>query len=118
MPLSDFERQRIVATHLADIRKTPAEIQRIMRLERSQTSYQAVQATIKRWKETGGYKDRDRSGHPKLIPNEHYRFIDEAMGKNDELTISDLVEAVQKKFGHEATKYSKRTLARARQDLG
>ena len=118
MPLSDFERQRIVAIHLADIRKTPAEIQRIMRLEGTQTSYQAVQATIKRWKETGGYKDRDRSGRPKLIPNEHYRFIDKAMEKNDELTVSDLMEALQKKFWHEATKYSKRTLARARQDLG
>ena len=87
MPLSDYERQRIVAIHLTDItRKTPAEIQRIMQLEGTQTSYQAVQATIKRWKETGGYK---------LIPNEHYGFIDEAMEKNDELTVSNLMEALQ-----------------------
>ena len=107
MPLSNFERQRIVAIHLADIGKTLTAIQRIMRLEGTQTIYQAVQATIKRWKETGGYKDRDRSGHPKLIPNEQYRFIDEAMEKNDELTISDLMEALQEKFGHKSTKYSK-----------
>ena len=71
MLLSDFKRQRI-AIHLADIRKTPAEIQRIMQLEGTQTSYQAVQVTIKRWKETGGYKDQDKSGRSKLIPNEHY----------------------------------------------
>ena len=40
------------------------------------------------------------------------------MEKNDELTVSDLMEALQKKLRHEATKYSKQTLARARQDLG
>ena len=120
MPLSNFERQHIVAIHLGDIRKTPAVIQRIMQLEGTHTSHQAVRATIKRWNETGGYKDRDRSGRSKLIPNEHYRFINEAMEKNEslELTVSDLMEALQKKFGHEATKYSKRTLAKARQDLG
>ena len=39
------------------------------------------------------------------------------MAENDELTASDLLDKLRKKFGDEV-RYSKRTLARARQDLG
>ena len=89
-----------------------------MQEEGTVTTYQAVQRTILRWKETGGFKDRARSGRPKTVPEEHYRFIDAEMAKNDELTVTDLEQLLLDKFGRNAVKYSLRTLARAREDLG
>ena len=119
MPLTDYQRKRIISLYLeSDTKKTPVQIQRIMQSEGVQTSYQTVQRTIQRWKETGNYKDRSRKGGVKRVLEEHYRFIDEAMSKKDELTASDLMDMMQDKFGHEAIRYSLRTLARARQDLG
>ena len=118
MPLTDYERQRIIAIHLNDIKKTPTQIQKIMGSEGTVTTCQTVQATIKRWKETGSYKDRYKSGRPKLIPDDHYKFINEVLEKNNELTTSDLMEALRKRFGEKATTYSERTIARARVNLG
>ena len=60
--------------------------------------------------------DSARSGHPKAMPDNHYRYIDELLSMNDELPASALVDQLTLKFG-EVT-YSERTVARARQDLG
>ena len=59
-----------------------------------------------------------RKGGVKRVLEEHYRFSYKAMLKNDELTDSDLMDMMQDKFGRKAIRYSMRTLARARQDLG
>ena len=118
MPLMDFERQRIISIYIqSNTNKMPTQIARIMQEEGTQTTYQAVQRTISRWKEMEGYKDRPKSGRPKTVPEEHYRAIDAEMAKNDELTASDLLQILQDRFGSHAVKYSLRTIASARQDL-
>ena len=70
-----------------------------------------------RFKETGKFQDRKRSGRPKSIPDQHIKFIDEAIAEDDELTASDLLEKLKEKF-REEVQYSEQTLAKARTDLG
>ena len=60
--------------------------------------------------------DRPRSGRPKSVTEEMYRFIDETMVEDDELTARKLLEKLIGKFG--PLRISKRTVARARQELG
>ena len=89
----------------------PTQIARIMQEEGTKTTNQAVQRTILRWKETGGYKDR-----PKTVPEEHYRTTDAEMAKNDELTASDLLQILQFKTVLEAMLSN--TLSVLLQELG
>ena len=115
MPLTNYQRRRIIFLHSSN--ESPAAIRRILLAEGVYTMHPTVVRTIRRFEETGQIKDRKKSGRPKTVPESHYRFIDEAMAENDELTASDLLDKLRKKFGDEV-RYSKRTLARARQDLG
>ena len=47
-------------------------------------------ALIKKYQQTGSVVDIKRKERPKLLSEEHIRFIDEAMANDDELTSSQL----------------------------
>ena len=91
MPLSDFQRQRIISLWIqCNGKTTPTKIKRILALEGIITTHQTIKNTITRWKETGLIRDRPRIGQMKIIPPSHYRFIDVAMSENDEYTAAEL----------------------------
>ena len=54
----------------------------------------------------GNYKDSAKSGLPSIVPTEHVHFINDTMDENDELTVSDLKEALENKLGQEFVRYS------------
>ena len=82
------------------------------------TTCQTVQNMIKRWQKTGCVRDYPRSGPPKRVPECHYRCMDEAKAENDELTASALKDILTMKFGVANVKYSVKTIARLRKELG
>ena len=119
MPLSDYQRKRTISLWTqSEGRKTPTEIERLLAAEGIRTTRQTVKSTITRWQESGSVRDRPRTGPPRKVPERHYRIIDEAMSKDDELTASDLKELLAKTFPTDEVQYSERTIARIRSDLG
>ena len=118
MGLTTYQRERVIALwKLSGTNATCTEIQRALGREGITTTRQTVRRTIDRWKLLGSVYDRARSGRPKALPDEHYKYyIDHLLSENDELTAKDLIEHMTTKFGQ--VTYSERTMARARQDLG
>ena len=116
MPLTKYERR--VVSIASDVRLKPGQIVHMLGAEGILTTSQTVMRTLTRWKEMGSYEDRPKSGCPKTIPETYYRFIDEKMAENDELTASDLMELLVDKFGRFECSYSLRTIARVRLELG
>jgi transposase len=55
----------------------------------------------RRFRETGKFQDRIRSGRPKSIPDQHIKFINRAMAEDDELMTSDLLEKLKEEFRKE-----------------
>ena len=82
------------------------------------TTHQTIKSTITRWQKTGSVRDLSSSGPPKSIPESHYRCIDEAMTRNDELTASALKDILTKKFAAANVQYGVRTIARLRNEFG
>ena len=90
MPLTDYQRKRIVSLWTQSGEKmTFTRMERILAMEKIITTRQTIKATIMRWQKTGSVRDFPRSGPPQKVPEVHYRCIDEAMTDNDELTASD-----------------------------
>ena len=81
-------------------------------------THETVENTITRWCATDSVCDRPRSGPSKKVPEAHYRYIDDAMAQDDELTASSLKNILEKRFSAESVKYSTRTIARIRNVLG
>ena len=119
MPLSNFQRRRIISLWTqSDGKRKLTAIKKLLALEGTITTHQTIRNTITRWQETGSIKDRPRIGQAKTISESHYRLIDEAMAENDERTAADLKKLLSEKFGEENVTYSERTIARARNELG
>ena len=119
MPLSDFQRQRIISLWTqSDGKRTLTAIKKLLALEGVITTHQTIRNTITRWQETGSIRDRPQIGQAKTMPDSHYRLIDETMAENDECTAGDLKKLLFKKSGEENVTYSERTIARARNALG
>ena len=117
MPLTKYQRERIVSLHLQS-KGSASNILKLLAIERIYTTKQTVLNTLARWKETGSCEDRPKSGRVTKIPKVHYKYIDDKMVVNDELTASNLMDLLQRKFGETSIAYSVRTIARARLDLG
>ena len=119
MPLTNYQRERTVSLWTqSGCTATIAKIKRELALEGIMTTHETVKNTITRWCATGSVCDRPRSGPPKKVPEAHYRCIDDAMAQDDELTASSLKNILEKRFGAENVKYSTRTIARIRNELG
>lgn len=118
MPLSNFQRQRIISLWTQPKKRTVTEIKRIMAHEGVFTTAQTIKNTIARWEETGTVRDRPRIGRRVMVPQSHYRFIDETMAENDECTASEMKKLLSAKFGADYVTYSERTIARVRSELG
>ena len=117
MPLTKYQRERIVSLHLQS-KGSASNILKLLAIERIYTTKQTVLNTLARWKETGSCEDRPKSGRVTKIPKVQYKYIDDKMVVNDELTASDLMDLLQRKFGETSIAYSVRTIARASLDLG
>lgn len=72
--------------------------------------------TIERYLASGNIIDRERCGRPKLLGRDHFIVIDNCIDKNDELTTPRLKEMLLERFPDLIA--SKRTVARARMELG
>ena len=119
MPLSDYQRTRIVSVWTQTGQKmTMTRIARVLATEGIVTTHQTIKSTITRWQKTGNVRDLPRSGPPKRVPESHYRCIDEAMTRNDELTASALKDILTKTFAAANVTYGVRTIARLRNELG
>ena len=97
---------------------TMTRIARVLAMEGIVTTCQTIKSTITRWQKTGNVRDLPRSGPPKRVPESHYRCIDEAMTRNDELTASALKDILTKKFAAANVQYGVRTIARLRNEFG
>ena len=85
MPLTDYQRRRIVSLHnLSEGKMTKTAIQKKLEAEGIYTTRQTVANTIARFQATGLVEDRHRSGRPRSVTEDMYRFIDEAMAEDDE----------------------------------
>ena len=116
IPLSDFQRQRIISLWIefqCNGKTTPTKIKRILALEGIITTHRTI-----RNNGTGLIRDRPRIGQIRIIPPSHYRFIDDAMSENDEYTAAELKKLLIGKFGEDKVPYSERTISRARNELG
>lgn len=71
---------------------------------------------IKKFKSTGSVADYRPIPRPKKLKNEHYRFIDEKMAENDELTARELLSKLQEEFPEVSVSIS--TVKRAKRELG
>ncbi len=119
MPLTDYQRKRIVAAWTEANGKLPwTGMERILAMEGIITTRQTIRSTITKWQKTGCTMDSPRSGRPKKVPEDHIRCVDNAMAENDELTASDLKDILTKKFGAQTVQYGARTIARIRNELG
>ena len=94
-----------------------SRIARILATEGIFTTHQTVRNTIRRWQKTSSVRDLPRSGPLKRVPEIHYRCIDEAMTRNDELTASGLKDTFSKRFGAVNVLYSVRIIARLCNEL-
>lgn len=91
MPLSDYQRRRIVFLWTqSGEKKTFTKMETILAMDKIITTWQLIKATITRWQKTGSVRDLLRSGPPQTVPAFHYCCIDETKTKNDKLTASDL----------------------------
>ena len=91
MPLSDYQRTRIVSVWTQTGQKmTMTRIARVLAMEGIVTTRQTIKRTITRWQKTGNVRDLPRSGPPKRVPESHYCCIDKAMTETDEITASTL----------------------------
>ena len=73
-------------------------------------------ALIKKYKQTGSVVDIKGKERPKLLSEEHIRFIDEAMANDDELTSTQLYKKLLESYPESRASCS--TVVRARRDLG
>ena len=107
-----------MTTFMENRKLTLSELERTLALEGIVTTRKTIAATIAKWRTTRHTQNLPRSGRPTMIPKLHQLFIEKKMQENDELTAADLLDLMIARFGRRHCGYSKRTLARARKDLG
>ena len=71
---------------------------------------------LKKYKITGSVADRRTVKPPRKLDNQHYRFIDDCMGEDDELTATKLRDKLLERFP--TLNVSVSTVKRARMELG
>lgn len=118
MPLSTYERQRVVVSihKLYSEKLTLSGIVRKLEAENIYTTRQTVRSTIDRFQKTGLVEDLKRSGQPKTVTEEMHSFIDKMMADDDELTSLKLLVKIQGEFP--GLTISERTVSRERKELG
>ena len=53
---------------------------------------------IAKYKRTGSVADERKTKRPRKLQDEHFRFVDDAMAENDELTSSQLYDMFREKY--------------------
>ena len=71
---------------------------------------------VAKYNQTGSVVDRYRATRLRILGNEHYRVIDDALTQNDELTTQQLYNVLIRKFPNLCVSLS--TVKRARYELG
>ena len=119
MPLTDYQRQRIIVLWTETEGKLPwTTLERMLALEGLITTCQTIKRTITRWQKNGSTVDSPWSGPPRKVPEDHIQCINDAMAGNNELTAADLKDILAKKFGPHHVCYGERTVAWIRNELG
>ena len=99
MPLSDYQRRRIVSLWTQSGKEmTFTRMETILAMEKIITTRQTIKATFIRWQKTGSVRDFPTTGPPQKVPELYYCCIDEGMTKNDKLTASDFKDILSKKL--------------------
>ena len=71
---------------------------------------------ICKYKRTGSVADEQKTKWPRKLQDEHYRFIDDTMAENDELTSLQLYNMFEEKYPEVSISIS--TIKQARRELG
>ena len=79
-------------------------------------STKSLYLLVAKYRQTKSVTDRPRRAVSKILGNEHYRFIDEALATNDELTSRQLRTMLTNKYPELSMSLS--TIVRARRELG
>ena len=107
-------RSRVVS--LWKSRLTLSKIQKRLLEENLYVSKKSLCVLIQKYRKTGSVADYRPTKPPKKLKEDHYRFIDQAMAENDELSISRLHQKLVAEFP--ALMVSQSTVKRARRELG
>lgn len=107
-----YLRERIV--RLSQQRHKATHIVTILFQEGFEVSVRAVYYVLKRYKQTGSFFDRPRSGRPRIISEAVRTRIEDWLKDNDELTTTELMQKLRD-LDHRA---SRATVGRLRQSLG
>ena len=91
-------------------------IQRRLKEEGTAVSIKTLYLLMVKYNNTKTITDRPRAKRRKLLNDEHYRVIDNALSENDELTTRQLYDVLLKKFPGLGASLS--TVKRARWELG
>ena len=93
-----------------------SKIQAHLALEDIAVSKKSLCLLIKKYRLTGSVADHRTVKPPKKLKDEHYRFIDECMATDDELTATNLLAMLKEKYP--SLNVSESTVKRARVELG
>ena len=114
MRLDLATRSRVV--HLKAEGFTYKQIQKRLEDEGIRVSVKSLYQLVTKHRATMSVLDRTRGRAPKILQGEHYKFIDQALTDNDELTTRQLRTLLTEKFPTLTLSLS--TVKRARRDLG
>ena len=95
---------------------TYKQIQKRLEDEGIRVSVKSLYQLVTKHRATMSVLDRTRGRAPKILQGEHYKFIDQALTDNDELTTQQLRTLLTEKFPTLTLSLS--TVKRARRDLG
>lgn len=93
-----------------------SKIQNRLLEENITVSKKSLCLLIRKYKKTGSVADYRTTKPPRKLQGNHYRFIDNAMADNDELSISKLHSILMEEFPDLSVSQS--TVKRARRELG
>ena len=112
--LSVETRHRIC--HLRKAGLSSSEIRKRLMQEGVQISRTSLYNLWRKYRDTGTVVDRHRRKQPSKLNADHYRFIDDAMAENDELTARRLREKLEDRWPGISVSLS--TVKRTRKHLG
>ena len=112
--LSLATRSRVVS--LSQSGYAISKIQKHLEKEGVIVSKKLLCLLLKKYKITGSVADRRTVKPPRKLDNQHYRFIDDCMGEDDELTATKLRDKLLERFP--TLNVSVSTVKRARMELG
>ena len=107
-------RQRVV--HLRQSGMKIKDIRTQLQEEGVKVSATSLYILVGKFSKTGKICDLHRASRPRILTQEHYKFVDKVISENDETTTRSLTTKLKENFTE--IEVSSHTVGRARRDLG